>query len=65
MLEEENLYQRSTNGIIVEDIAPIKTDLMKDLDEKYRKLQGKYNHLGNNWYYEYGTNVNSSSGQNG
>ena len=42
-LEDENLYQHSST-IIGEN--HLKTDLMKDLDEKYRELQGRYNKLG-------------------
>ena len=44
MLEEENLYQKSAKT--QDEIPPLKSDLMYDLDDKYRKLQGKYNHLG-------------------
>lgn len=41
-LEEENLYQRSSKP---DQIQPLKTDLMRDLDDKYRTLQNKYNKL--------------------
>ena len=42
-LEDDNLYQHSST-IIGEN--HLKTDLMKDLDEKYRELQARYNRLG-------------------
>ena len=45
ILEEESLYQKSSH-VTIQDIPPLKSDLMHDLDDKYRKLQGKYNHLG-------------------
>ena len=41
-LEDENLYQNSSTVVT----ANLKSDLMRDLDDKYRQLQVRYNKLG-------------------
>ena len=41
-LEDEHLYHNSSTVVS----ANLKSDLMKDLDDKYRQLQVRYNKLG-------------------
>lgn len=42
-LEDEHMFTIHSASVVT---ASLKTDLMKDLDEKYRELQVRYNKLG-------------------
>ena len=50
-LEDEHMFTIHSASVVT---ASLKTDLMKDLDEKYRELQVRYNKLGMCWTKNYG-----------